>query len=354
MPNSSNNPNSPNLQHIIDNHPTRNINLSAFPYENNSPSLHCDPANEAMINTNEPPSNNNLDKDTSNPETVISITSSPRPQQALPANINTKHNSDEHLKKFASNFNGPPIIIIELTNSNSSIGSWHPLKRAKFLCNHFTGINNIKPNSHKKVKVTFDTIIQANTRLNSNLLFKYSLSAYIPSSLIFSYGVIKLDVSFPNDDFWEGLKFDTPVIAFKRISIYKDGILIPTRIVELKFLSPMILKSISIFNVLFAVSPSIRSPSNAINVCVLDTLQNSAAVTQDVVTVKIPNIFSNHATRLKPLNPAACFVSFLISPQTAAAKNGISNGTLKKLWLPKIYPTEMRLLLKNKIMFLLL
>lgn len=62
MLNSSDSPNSPNLQHIIDNHPTLNIDLSAFPYDNNSPSLQCDPTNEAMIkNINEPLYNNFTD-----------------------------------------------------------------------------------------------------------------------------------------------------------------------------------------------------------------------------------------------------------------------------------------------------
>lgn len=32
--------------------------------------------------------------------------------------------------------------------------------------------------------------------------------AYIPSSLNFSYGVIKLDVSFSYDDFWKSVKED--------------------------------------------------------------------------------------------------------------------------------------------------
>lgn len=43
----------------------------------------------------------------------------------------------ENLKHFVPNFSDPFIIFFELNESNMSTGSWHTLKLAKFLNNHF-------------------------------------------------------------------------------------------------------------------------------------------------------------------------------------------------------------------------
>jgi len=64
-----------------------------------------------------------------------------------------------------------------------------------------------------------------------------SFAAYIPSTLIYSYSIIRVDTSLSEEEFWDGLNKEVRVISFKRISTKKDGVLIPTRIVELKFLS---------------------------------------------------------------------------------------------------------------------
>ena len=244
--NTHSNPISPNLQHIISNHPVLNINNdNNFTYDN------------IMI------TDDNLENNSPSDNAVIS--SSPKPvcditntTTTLPVVDKTKYNTDQHLKHFEPNFDGTPIIIIELIDPN--ISTWHPLKCAKLLSTNFFGINNIKPNGHKKVKVTFDSIFHANICLDSPLLVEHKLSAYIPSTLIFSHGVIKLDISFSEEDFWDGAKCVVPMIGFKRIVTNRDNILTPTRIVEIKFLSTIIPKSLSIFNVYFDVSPSVRSP----------------------------------------------------------------------------------------------
>lgn len=227
---------SPNLRYIISNHPVLNINDSNFTYDN------------VMI------TNDNLDNN--NPSDNAAISSSPKPVRdiintttTLSVVDKTKYNTDQHLNHFEPNFDGTPIIIIELIDPN--ISTWHPLKCAKLLSTNFIGINNIKPNGHKKVKVTFDSISHANICLNSPLLEEHKLSAYIPSTLIFSHGVIKLDISFSEEDFWDGAKCVVPMNGFKRIVTNRDNILTPTRIVEIKFLSTKIPKSLSIFNVFF-------------------------------------------------------------------------------------------------------
>ncbi|KAL4119464.1 hypothetical protein QTP88_012271 [Uroleucon formosanum] len=255
---------SPNLQHIIDNHPTLNFNDSVFTYDKASTSNPITPDSDTLMS--DPPDNNTIGIDNvipheiSQPVSVIPNTKSISHQIDAPDNTFSNRTSDQHLKHFEDHFEGSPIIIIESTDNRTTNGSWHPLKWAKFLCNNFFGINCIKPNGHGKVKVSFDSIFHANTCLDSPLLSVHNLSAYIPSTLIFSHGIIKLDTRFPEEEFREGLNCCVPVIEFKRISSNRDGIRTPTRIVELKFLSPKIPPNLSIFNMLFDVSPSIRSP----------------------------------------------------------------------------------------------
>ena len=247
-------PVSPSLQHIIDNHPTLDLsNTDNFTYDT------------SMItdSTESPPNNYHTDNETidinNSTEPGSVITNTITSNLTFPGTTHTNHTADD-LCHFNSDFNGTPIIIIELTDSNLSSGSWHPLKWAKFLSKNFLGINNIKPNGHKKVKITFDSIDHANICLKSPLLSDNNLSAYIPSTLIYSHGIIKLDTSFPEEDFWEGQVSDVPIKAFKRIIVNRDGKLTPTRIVELKFLATKIPVNISIFNIIFEVSPSVRAP----------------------------------------------------------------------------------------------
>lgn len=87
------------------------------------------------------------------------------------------------------------------------------------------------------------------------------VQAYIPSTLVYSFGVINLDVSFPEEDFWEGLDSTVQVVSFRRISTNNNGnSYLPSKMVELKFLSPILPEKVAIYKVLFKVSPSIRSP----------------------------------------------------------------------------------------------
>jgi len=100
----------------------------------------------------------------------------------------------------------------------------------------------------------------ANKCLTSPLLHNIGFEAYIPSTLIYSCGVIRVDTFFSEEELWDGLNKEIRAISFKRISTKKYGSLTPTRIVELKFLSAKIPDSLSIYNVIFKISSSIRSP----------------------------------------------------------------------------------------------
>lgn len=267
--NTSNTVISPNLQHIIDNHPTLNINIPMFNYDNASTSQAIEQSNDVLMSRNDSTDDSTTslignargaDNTGSEPGSIYPNPHSNTHQQSTPGHTYKEPSSFQHLKHFDDNFTGIPVIIIELIDTTNTNGLWHPLKWAKLLCNNFFGIKSIKPNGFRKINATFESIFHANTCLGSPLLTEHKLSAYIPSTLIFSHGIIKLDTSLPEEDFWEGLKSDVPVVAFKRISANRDGSLTPTRLVELRFLSQKIPQNISIFNVRFEVSPSVRSP----------------------------------------------------------------------------------------------
>jgi len=163
-------------------------------------------------------------------------------------------------RTFPPDYIGPVMILVECIDLNKNLGNWHPLKAAKFFSTNFNGITNIKPAGAKKIKISFDSILNGNLCLISDTLNEHGFTASIPSNLIYSFGIIKLDPDVSEDDFRDGVQSSFSIVSFKRISIKKDGNIVPTRIVELKFLSPKLPQYISIYNMIFDVSPSIRSP----------------------------------------------------------------------------------------------
>ncbi|KAL5234042.1 hypothetical protein ACI65C_001452 [Semiaphis heraclei] len=159
---------------------------------------------------------------------------------------------------FSSDYNGPVIILVQCIDLNKNLGSWHPIRAAKFFSSNFAGITNIKSAGSKKIKISFDSILNGNLCLNSDILIAHGFTACIPSNLIF--GIIKLEIDVSEEDFRDGVQSPFPIISFKRISVKKDDNIVPTRIVELKFLSPKLPRHISVYNMIFDVDPSIRSP----------------------------------------------------------------------------------------------
>jgi len=160
---------------------------------------------------------------------------------------------------FGPNYTGPLHLIISST-VNQNIGNLHPVKLGKLFISNFKGVTNVMPIGSQRVKISFDSIINANACLCSPWLQVNNYSATIPSSLIYSLGVIRLDPCISDDDFREGLECCYEVVEFRRINIKRENILVPTKLVEIKFLSPKLPDNLSIFKVIHVVSPSIRSP----------------------------------------------------------------------------------------------
>jgi hypothetical protein len=159
---------------------------------------------------------------------------------------------------FPASYAGRLIIIL---SSNSNTIKIHPISVGKCLTKNFNGVLTINSAGPNQVKVTFDSIKNANLCISSPLLESNGFKATIPNSLLFCFGVIKLDNSISEDDFWDGLESQSKVLSFRRINVKRDGSSIPSRFVELKFLASSLPKKISIFKVLFHVQPSVRSPT---------------------------------------------------------------------------------------------
>ncbi|KAL4143030.1 hypothetical protein QTP88_005406 [Uroleucon formosanum] len=252
-------PVSPSFQQIVDNPPTLDISSSAFNYSSlstqtaitsGSTAIHMD----VIVNDR----SNEFDTGSSLNATSI--------QSTFPTNsdMSNTNKTNKHInllqKSFSLDYIGPITILVESSDANINLGNWHPIKAAKFFSNNFSGITNIKPAGSKKIKISFNTIFNGNCSLNSNILNVNNYNAIIPSTLIFSYGIIKLDTTVSETEFFEGVRSSVKIDAFKRISIKKDDKIVQTRIVEFKFVAPKIPSIISVFNMIFDVKPSVRSP----------------------------------------------------------------------------------------------
>ena len=254
-------PISPTLQQIKNNTPVLNMPSNAFDYDI-----------WLSYSTNDT-SDNNMNIDTTLLHSTTVQVNFPVTANATNAtdtsitNINFDsndilflHNYEQLNKHFSADYNGPFITIAEHSGLNLKIEHWHPLKYANIFSSNFIGINNIKPIGHKKIKITFNTKVLVNNFLNSSLLANIGFIAYIPSTLIYSFGIIRVDSSLTEEDFSKGLDNTVRAVAYKRISVKKDNIPTPSRVVEIKFLSPKIPDTVSIYNVIFKISPSVRSP----------------------------------------------------------------------------------------------
>lgn len=183
-------------------------------------------------------------------------------------NINSPVNSlapsvivtDINTNYYETDSNGPFICMVQYADKTKNLGNLHPLQLGKLIYKRVEDVISIQSAGASRVKVVFSSASAANRFLNSPLLVELNWSAFIPSSLIYSYGVIRLDQSFSEEDFWDGVESPVCLIGFKRIPSTKDGIQSITNLVELKFKSSYLPDTISIYRVKFRVEPSIRSP----------------------------------------------------------------------------------------------
>jgi len=165
---------------------------------------------------------------------------------------------------FPLDYVGPLLVIISSSHSNDNVTKINPVAVEKFLSKNFRGVLTIIPAGLNQVKITFDSIKNANECISSEQLKSNGYTYLIPSSLLYCFSVIRLnDVS--EEDFWGGCESPVKPLSFRRISVKKYEKLIPTRFVEIKFQSSSLPKKISIFKVLFDVSLNVRSPTQCNN-----------------------------------------------------------------------------------------
>lgn len=105
------------------------LSANISPYE----SMNVDddyPYGKYILSNNNVHSSDNITSTPGNDNTIL-ITS-------YVSSSNTSSSYERHLKQFAPNFNGSPVIVVEQIDSSSSSG------------------NNIKPNGRNKIKIVFD------------------------------------------------------------------------------------------------------------------------------------------------------------------------------------------------------
>jgi len=165
-----------------------------------------------------------------------------------------QHNRPE---RFVSSYSGPLHVIIS-SSDNKNFGNQHPVKLGKIFIYNFNGITNISPKGSQRNKISFDSLVNVNNCLSSLWLpLNNNHIAPISSTLIYSLNVIRLDQCVSEEDFWDGWECCYKIIEFKRINVKRDGVLVPTNLVELKFLSPKLSDKLLVFKIIHPASPNI-------------------------------------------------------------------------------------------------
>jgi hypothetical protein len=190
------NPISPTLQQININPPVLNMSSSTFNYDislshssndaaDNNMNIDSTLLHSTIDHANVPVTINSTNFADSINTNIISYSNV----------MQSSRNLEQLNKHFSTDYTGPCTTIAKHLDVNLNIDHWHPLKYAKIISSNFDGIDNIKPIGHKKIKITFNTKISANNFLSSPLLTNIGFTAYIPSTLLYSFGIIRVDSS---------------------------------------------------------------------------------------------------------------------------------------------------------------
>ncbi|KAL4097016.1 hypothetical protein QTP88_021858 [Uroleucon formosanum] len=207
-------PISPTLQQIKNSPPVLNMPSNRFHYDISlSHSTNDSSANDMNIDT---ALSHSITDHVNVPVTVYAanIDDSSNTNINYDSNdIQFLRNSEQLNKHFSANYKGPFTIIAEHSDINLKTDHWHPLKYANNFSSNFVGISNIKLIGHKKIKITFNTKVSANNFLTCLLFANIGFTAYIPSMLIYSFRIIRVESSLTEEDFWERLDNTVRAIA---------------------------------------------------------------------------------------------------------------------------------------------
>jgi len=163
----------------------------------------------------------------------------------------TVHYDNNHFDLF--------ICIVKYACKLSNIGPLHPLQFDKLIYKRVDGVAIIQSAEISRVKIAISSAATANTFLNSPILIEFNRTASNPSSLIYSFGINWIEQFFTEEDFWDGVSSPICLIGFKRVSSFKAGLQIPSKLVQLKFKSTSLHDFISIYNVNFKVELNVHS-----------------------------------------------------------------------------------------------
>lgn len=113
--------------------------------------------------------------------------------------------TDPNTDYYDKNHNGPFVCIVQYADKSLNINNLHLLQFSKLIHKHVEGVVSIQSAGASRVKIAFSSSAMANKFLNSPILTEFNWSASIPSSSIYSFGVIRIKQSFTEQDFWDGM-----------------------------------------------------------------------------------------------------------------------------------------------------
>lgn len=186
----------------------------------------------------------------------------PPSNTSAPAQTNDVEMSGSHQElplSYLPIHQGPYSILVSSSTNKGNIGNLHPLALCKLVYG-LPGANSYERAGRNRIKITFNNAEAAN-----NALIKANIQdvtkAYIPSALIFRFGIISgIPTDMSENELLNNITSTLQISSVRRIHRFTNGELLPTQSVEIKFLGNNLPPSINIYGLNFRVNPSIRNP----------------------------------------------------------------------------------------------
>jgi len=194
------NPISPNFKSISDNPPQLTISNVRHINSNDSTEFNFDTDVSPMSTDNAAIDNNSIVDMQLNTNDNNQTTSDGHGNYSSDNVIVNNPIIDANLLSFSDSYLGPLYIIIDAIDKNLHPGKLHLMKIGKLIHGKVAGVTEIK-SLGARVRLTFDNVTNANNCLSENPLKSHGYTATIPSTLVYSLGVIRLDQSISESAF---------------------------------------------------------------------------------------------------------------------------------------------------------
>ena len=164
--------------------------------------------------------------------------------------------------EYSQVHSGPYIVVVQGRQGN--VSQIHPMKLGKILYEKGGyNINNIKKIGKNKLEIKFNSFVDANKFVGSDLSNKYDLSIYIPSYYTQIVGIIRgVDLELSNEEIKEQIRTEEKyevldVFRFSRKHFSEQGEVkyIPTQTVKVTFKAQNLPKRVYLYFTTSEVEP---------------------------------------------------------------------------------------------------